>query len=111
MNEGTGQVKIGSEVVTNAGEAFIKIAGLIEGASTRSLQMEKILNDMGKDISAVVKSVHEIDDMSKKVAEEAETVSAATEEQVASMNEITNASQALADMAQGLQNSINSFKA
>ena len=47
----------------------------------------------------------------KKVAEEAETVSAATEEQVASMNEITNASQALADMAQGLQNSINSFKA
>ena len=111
MNEGTGQVKIGSEVVTNAGEAFIKIAGLIEGVSIRSLQMEKILNDMGKDISVVVKSVHEIDDMSKKVAEEAETVSAATEEQVASMNEITNASQALADMAQGLQNSINSFKA
>ena len=111
MNEGTGQVKIGSEVVTNAGEAFIKIAGLIEGVSTRSLQMEKILNDMGKDISVVVKAVHEIDDMSKKVAEEAETVSAATEEQAASMNEITNASQALADMAQGLQNSINSFKA
>ena len=48
--------------------------------------------------------------MSRNVASEAETVSAATEEETASMNEIASASRKLAEMAQNLQNAVVKFK-
>ena len=43
----------------------------------------------------IVISVQSIDERTKRVAEESETVSAATEEQTASVNEIATASQSL----------------
>ena len=48
--------------------------------------------------------------MSRAVASEAETVSAATEEETASMLEIADASRKLAEQAQDLQNSLAQFK-
>ena len=51
-----------------------------------------------------------INDLSKKAADEAQTVSAATEEQAASMEEIASSSQNLAEMAQSLQQNISKFQ-
>jgi methyl-accepting chemotaxis protein len=52
----------------------------------------------------------DIDKLSKNTMEQAETVSAATEEQSASAQEIASASQSLANLAEELQQSINKFK-
>lgn len=110
MSEGTEQVKLGTGVVTNAGETFMTISCLIGCIAEQSSQMEEILNNMATDTTLVVNSVQEIDKMSKNVASEAETVSAATEQQAASMHEIADASQSLAVMAQDLQEAIGKFK-
>jgi methyl-accepting chemotaxis protein len=48
--------------------------------------------------------------LSKKSAEEAESVSAATEEQLASMEEISTSSRALATLAQELQTAVSRFR-
>ena len=55
-------------------------------------------------------NIRTIGDASRKAAEEAETVSAATEEQSASVMEISNASDSLSKMAMELQNEISKFK-
>ena len=110
MEEGTKQVRIGTEVVTNAGESFKQIAVLVEGISNKSNQMAEVITTMALGTNDIVMAVQEIDTMSKDVAAEAQTVSAATQEQTASMHEIADASQALAQMAQDLQEAIVKFK-
>ena len=58
----------------------------------------------------IVDSVNKIDDLSKKSAGESQTVSAATEEQLASTEEIGSSSQALAKLAQDLQLAVTKFR-
>jgi len=58
---------------------------------------------MAGDGQQIVSSVKEIDGLSKTAASEAQTVSAATEEQSASMEEIASFSQALANLAMDLR--------
>ena len=58
----------------------------------------------------IVGSVNKIDKLSKDAAGQAQNVSAATEEQSASMEEIASSSQALAKLAGDLQEMINQFR-
>ena len=66
--------------------------------------------ELSKGTSQISTAVEKINQMSRNVASEAETVSAATEEETASMNEIASASRKLAEMAQNLQNAVVKFK-
>lgn len=109
MDEGTKQVKIGADMVGNAGESFTVIATLVHCIEEQSTHMSAVITDMAMGTSAIVSSMQEIDGMSKIVAAESQTVSAATEEQAASIHEIATASQSLANMAQELQNAIHKF--
>ena len=59
---------------------------------------------------AIVHHVDTISQESSKAAEEAESVSAATEEQTASVQEIANASHSLAKMVTELQQNVQKFK-
>ena len=58
----------------------------------------------------IVSHIKSIEDSSKTSAQEAETVSAATEEQTASVHEIANAATSLAQMANELQKEVQKFK-
>ena len=55
-------------------------------------------------------SMDSIRNISTKNSDEARTVSAATEEQSASMEEIASASRSLATLATDLQNAVQKFK-
>ena len=65
---------------------------------------------MAQGSQKIVESVHRIDGLSKKSAGEAQSVSAATEEQLASMEEIATSSRALATLAQELQTAVAKFR-
>ena len=58
----------------------------------------------------IVSSVKQIDELSKKASGEAQIVSAATEEQSASMEEIASSSQALAHLAMDLREAVSKFQ-
>lgn len=59
---------------------------------------------------SIVQSVDSIDGVSRKTAENTQSISAATQEQSASTEEIASASQALAQMATELQEATGKFK-
>jgi|GEM_PF-2867304 methyl-accepting chemotaxis protein len=57
----------------------------------------------------IVGSVSRIDDLSKTTTEESQTVSAATQEQSVSMEEIASSSQSLANLAMDLREVVSKF--
>lgn len=110
MDEGTHEVKLGTEVVNSAGKAFNEIMNLVSQVSTQVREASAALQQMASGSQQVVTSVRAIETISKENAGQTQTVSAATEEQSASIEEIASSSQSLAKMAQDLQNIIRKFK-
>lgn len=110
MNDGTREVKIGTEVVNKAGKAFSEIVGLVERVSGQVKGISAAMQQMAGESETIVGSVQDIDRISKVAAGHTQTVSAATEEQAASMQEIANASQSLVKMAEELQGAVKRFK-
>lgn len=110
MNNGTQEVKTGAEVVNASGTAFKQIAELITEVSGQFEGISVTIHQMEGESRKIVSAVSDIDTLSKNAAGEAETVSAATEEQLASMEEIASSSQSLSQLAQELQNLIRKFR-
>ncbi|MBR2142505.1 methyl-accepting chemotaxis protein [Anaerovibrio sp.] len=110
MNSGTLEVKEGSKAVTDAGEAFLRIATLVENISEGEITMAGALQQMEASSGQVAKNIETVSTLAKKSASEAETVSAAAQEQSASMNEIVTASQNLLKLSQTLSEAVAGFK-
>lgn len=110
MNEGAREVKVGSEVVNTAGQAFKEIVKLVGEVSAQIKEISEAIQQMAVGSQQIVTAVQEIDHISRDTAGQTQTVSAATEEQTASMEEIASSSQALAKMAEELQDVVRKFK-
>lgn len=110
MNEGSSEVKIGADVVNNAGQAFKEIVLLIGEVSSQLEGISAASQQMASGSQQIVSSVRNIDQVSKAAVAQTQVVSAATEEQSISMREIAAASQALARMAEELQGTVEKFR-
>lgn len=110
MAEGTQEVKTGAAVVDAAGDTFRDIAELVLQVSGQVRDISAAIQQTASGSQHIVGSVKRIDELSKQSAEEAQSVSAATEEQLASMEEIASSSEALAKLAQELKTAVASFR-
>lgn len=110
MSEGTREVKVGTEVVTAAGQAFKEIAALILQVSDQVREISAATQQMASGSQQIVTAVKNMGDQAKQANGEVQNVSAATEEQSASIEEIASSSRALATLAQDLQNAVNKFR-
>ncbi|MBB5335467.1 methyl-accepting chemotaxis protein [Pectinatus brassicae] len=110
MNTGNQEVELGTKVIQTAGQSFEEIVGLIKTISEQVQQNTAAIRIMHESSQQALRSVLSIDELSRDTAEETHTVSAATEEQSAIMEEIATASQTLAELATELQNGIHKFK-
>jgi methyl-accepting chemotaxis protein len=110
MDEGTREVKVGTEVVTTAGRAFKEIATLVTQVSEQVKEISAAIQQMASGSQQIVASVKEIDGHSKAAVGKTQTVSVATEQQSASMEEIASSSQSLAKLAQDLQEAVSKFQ-
>ncbi len=110
MNDGTREVKTGAEVVDSAGTAFREIVELVSQGSGQIRDISAAVQEMASGSQQIVGLVKKIDILSKTSAGEAQSVSAATEEQLASMEELATSSQALAQLAQDLQTAVAKFR-
>lgn len=110
MKDGSEDVKMGIEVVTEASKSFNEIANLIESVSTQMKQISATIQQIAIGTQQIVTSVREVDLISAQTAEQAQTVSAGVEEQTASMEQISSASRDLSTMAFELQSIIQKFK-
>jgi methyl-accepting chemotaxis protein len=95
MNEGTREVKLGTEIVNASGHAFQEIATLVTHVSSQIKEISSAIEQMAIGSQQIVGLVKRMDDLSRKASGEAQAVSDATEEQLASMEKIAASSQAL----------------
>jgi len=110
MANGAEVVKVGTENIISMGDAFRKIIGIVEQVSTQMQHISGATRNMASSGKEIVGHIRTIGESSKTSAEEAETVSAATQEQTASVHEIANESTNLARMAGELQQEVQKFK-
>lgn len=110
MANGNEKVKSGVENVNVVGNNLKSIASLVHksgnGMNNIELSLKRIV-DGSRKIDLSIKNINEV---SNKSSDESQMVSASAEEQLASMDEISSASQSLAQIAQELQESISVFK-
>ena len=109
INEGTHQVKLGTEVAESAGKAFSEITTLVNQVSYQIEEISEEIKQMALGSESIVSSVTDIYETSREITAQTQTVSAATEEQSASVEEIASSSQVLAKMAEELQETLNKF--
>ena len=104
------EVKENVGKVQEAGQKFESIATLIRTLSGEISKIAEICRGTQTDCVATVKSVGEIQAMSKDVQAKATNVSSISEAQASSTEEIASASHALDDLAQKLQSGIHKFR-
>ncbi len=109
MNNGTREVNIGGEVVNKAGESFKQIESLIGQVTHQVNEITSSIAEMNASSQKIVVSVEDINGITKVAAAESQSISAATEEQTATMEEIASSSHALANMAEDLQKTVRKF--
>ena len=110
MERGSEEVRIGTENIISMGDALRKIIEIVEKVSTQVQDISVSIRSMADNGEQIVGHIRNIEETSKSSAEEAETVSAATQQQTASVHEIASASTGLAQMANELQKDVQKFK-
>jgi len=100
----------GVELVNVAGENFGAINDQIRQVTDQVVIIAKAINEAAVGSQRIVSSITEVETVSRDSAAEAQTVSAATEEQSASMEEIAASSQALAKLAMDMQGAVSKFR-
>ncbi|MDU2065043.1 MAG: methyl-accepting chemotaxis protein [Sporomusaceae bacterium] len=110
MEKGRQEVKRGSEVVQEAETAFDGIRQLVLDVSGQIKEIAAAIQTMAQGSQRIVTSVQAIESLNKQSAQRAQTVSDATEEQLASMQEIAAFSRELALMAEKMETVIKSFR-
>ena len=109
-NEGAMSVKVGMESVKAADAVFDDISISIQALAGEVDSIAQAISAMSDSAQGMQKSMDDIKQISVKNSDEAQTVSAATQQQSASMDEIATASQSLATLASNLQEAIARFK-
>jgi methyl-accepting chemotaxis protein len=110
MDKGKVEFGKGLDLVRSAGEAFQQIDEFVSQANAQFREVSASIGETSAGAEHVVEIVNEIEEISIKAIRETQDVSAATEEQLASMEEIAASAASLAEMAEELQNSIKKFK-
>ncbi|MDD6128907.1 MAG: methyl-accepting chemotaxis protein, partial [Veillonellaceae bacterium] len=110
MHSGLDEVMAGTKTVQSTGTSFQGIVNMVGEVATSSQNMQNAVVSLTDSIHEIDNAIAQINEKSRSVADEAQTVSASTEEETASMHEIADASRKLAEQAQDLQNAIAVFK-
>lgn len=109
MQQGRTAVITGAESVEGLREVFAKINVLVNNVSEQVTAMSQGVDRVAANASTVTDNITLINAQGMAVAEEMQNVSAATEEQSASAEEIASASDALAKLASEQQASLQRF--
>ncbi|CUH94566.1 hypothetical protein P22_0632 [Propionispora sp. 2/2-37] len=110
MQTGTEEATLGIDLVNQSGQAFQDIAAQVSAVSGQVRQTTDAIEQMAINSQQIFDAVKQIDELSRMTSSESQTVSAATEEQLASMEEISSASQSLAKMAMDLRDAVGKFQ-
>jgi methyl-accepting chemotaxis protein len=110
MEAGTDEVKSGTAAIREVGVQFSDILSMVNGIKSQMEEINASVQTVSNGAGQIVEAVDSIDTVSRNTAKNTQTISAATEEQSASNEEIAAASQALAKLATDMQTAMSQFK-
>lgn len=110
MEATNSEVKDGINLVHTAGESFKQINESILDVTENIKEVNSAILNMSEAVEKVVNSAELVKEVANQAAFGTQNVSAASEEQLASMEEITASSQSLSQLADELQGQIGKFK-
>ncbi len=108
--EGSAAVTEGIAVVHDAGASFRDITARVTSISSQAQEVSAVVQQLSSEAQLMLHSIQQIAQLSEKSADSTQHIAAATEEQTASMQEVSASSNALAKMAEDLQEAIIRFK-
>ena len=110
IRQGNENVDEGATVVASSGEAFRTVAeNFTELGRNISLASDAV-DGVSKAKDNMIESLKRVEAITRKSADDTQTISAAAEEQAAAMHQMSDASNTLAQLAQELQNEVQKFR-
>ncbi|MFA1820879.1 methyl-accepting chemotaxis protein [Virgibacillus oceani] len=109
MESSQQEVKAGTLVVNEAGEAFDDIEVSINNVVEQFNNINTIINELATDAEQAKQSMDSVKNVAEESTASTQNVSAATEEQLASMEEIQASSEDLAKVSEELQDAVENF--
>ncbi|NNV03032.1 methyl-accepting chemotaxis protein [Brevibacillus sp. MCWH] len=110
MHTVTQEVAAGIDVVHAAGASFEEIRAAVEELAGQIQEVSGAVQQLTEGTKRVVETTHTIREVAEEAAFGTQNVSAAAQQQLASMEEINASATALAKMAEDLQEMVGSFK-
>ncbi|MBH5316396.1 methyl-accepting chemotaxis protein [Paenibacillus sp. GSMTC-2017] len=110
IEEGTREVAIGMDVVNQAGVAFTEILDSVQQVAAQIQEVTTYSIQMNSNTENAVEQVNVITEIAGRSAEGTQNVSAATEEQLAAMEQVSASATSLAQMAEDLQSYLRQYK-
>ncbi len=110
MQGGAERVQEGLETTSNVTSTFAEIKEAIESVTVKVQEVSASVQEMASVSDHVVHSIETIKTVAEMSVVSSQESSAASQEQLATMEEITAASTSLAELAEGLQQSISKFR-
>ena len=110
MHHGNKGVRQGSEVVKEAMAEFSQVTDMVDSMVDQMARVARHIEDVSVQSDHVIEAATCVSQDSDKIAGETQQVSAASEEQSATMQELANENTKLADMAQRLQEQLKVFR-
>lgn len=110
MEDSTKAVSEGEKVVKVAGQSFSKIESSVDDVSSEMESLSNAIETIKTSAAVIVSHSDEISKLAEIASGDTGEVAAASEEQMATMEEINSASHILAEMADQLQGQVNRFK-
>ena len=110
IGEASSNIEQGVALVNNAGEGFAAIGQQVNDVAGRVGGLSTAFAEVGSGSKRIVESMRRVEKISRDAALEAQSISAATEEQSASTEEIASSSQSLAKLAGDLQEAVAKFQ-
>ncbi|SDJ82642.1 methyl-accepting chemotaxis protein [Sediminibacillus albus] len=110
MKSGTTEVEKGIEVVNHAGESFTAITGFVNTVTHQIDQVTSKIQEIASGTDQFVGTFEEVAKVADFTSDGAQNVSASTQQQLASMEEITGSATSLSQMAEELQDLVKQFK-
>ena len=104
------EVKAGTESILSMSESFRSIVTIVDDVADKLSGIEAAVQRVDAGGRNIEKNIATMKSASEGTAQEAETVSATTEEQTAAAHELADASNKLAEMAQQLSDNVAKFR-
>jgi methyl-accepting chemotaxis protein len=110
MQSGMTEVNAGAQVVSTAGQAFGDIHHLVGLVASQVKDISAVTSELASGSQQIVQSIRHMEVITGNMSVQTQSVADAGQEQLASMEEVAAASQALAKLAQDLQNTVSQFR-